>query len=60
VLGPFQWFHIRNGGVLGHRRRGGGRDRLEDISWTVVVIGIITFLAVSEIYSSKKHSTNTS
>jgi hypothetical protein len=60
VLGPFQWFHIRNGGVLGHRRRGGGRDRLEDISWTVVVIGIITFLAVSEIYSSDTHSANTS
>lgn len=46
VLGPWQWFNIRNGGLLGgHRRRGGGRDRLEDISWTVVIIGIITFLA---------------
>ncbi|PMD45001.1 hypothetical protein L207DRAFT_507927 [Hyaloscypha variabilis F] len=46
VLGPWQWFNIRNGGLLGgQRRRGGGRDRLEDISWTVVIIGIITFLA---------------
>lgn len=45
ALGPWQWFNLRNGGLLGGRRRGGGRDRLEDISWTVVIIGIVTFLA---------------
>jgi len=45
TLGPWQWFNLRNGGLLGGRRRRGGRDRLEDISWTVVIIGIITFLA---------------
>jgi hypothetical protein len=49
ALGPFQWLNIRYNGILGgHRRRGGGRDRLEDISWTVVIIGVITFLAVSD------------
>ena len=49
ALGPFQWFNIRYNGILGgHRRRGGGRDRLEDISWTVVIIGVVTFLAVSD------------
>jgi hypothetical protein len=59
VLGPWQWFNIRNGGLLGgQRRRGGGRDRLEDISWTVVIIGIITFLAVSETDSPERHPTN--
>lgn len=49
AMSPFQWFNIRAGGVFGggRRRRGGGRDRLEDISWTVVVIGVITFLTVS-------------
>ena len=46
VLGPWQWLNIRHG-IGGQRRRGGGRDRLEDISWTVVIIGIVTFLAVS-------------
>lgn len=51
ALGPFQWFNIRHNGLLGgHRRRGGGRDRLEDISWTVVIIGVVTFLAVSDRY----------
>lgn len=54
AFGPFQWFNIRNGGFGGfgggHRRRGGGRDRLEDISWTVVIIGVITFIAVSYVF----------
>jgi RING-variant domain len=51
AMGPLQWFNIRlNGGFGGRRRRGGGRDRLEDISWTVVIIGIITFIAVSYFY----------
>jgi len=45
ALGPWQWFNLRNGGLLGGHRRGGGRDRLENISWTVVIIGIVTFLA---------------
>lgn len=26
ALGPWQWFNLRNGGLLGGRRRGGGRD----------------------------------
>ena len=52
ALGPFQWFNLR-GGIFGTgRRRGGGRDRLEDISWTVVIIGVVTFLAVGDLYLS--------
>jgi hypothetical protein len=31
----------------GGRRGGTGRQRLENISWTVVIIGVITFLYVS-------------
>jgi hypothetical protein len=58
ALGPWQWFNLRNG-LLGGRRRGGGRDRLEDISWTVVIIGIVTFLAVSDTDLSGWYVTNT-
>jgi len=43
AMSPWQ-FWLR-GGWGGGRRRGGGRDRLEGISWTVVIIGLITFLA---------------
>jgi len=48
AMSPLNWINLRTGGVFGggRRRRGGGRDRLEDISWTVVVIGVITFLTV--------------
>ena len=51
AMGPWQWWNLRNSGLIGggHRRAGGtGRDRLENISWTVVMIGIFTFLYVSE------------
>jgi uncharacterized membrane protein YidH (DUF202 family) len=46
AMSPWNWWNLRRGGFLnGGRRQGGtGRDRLEDISWTVVIIGVITFL----------------
>lgn len=41
-------WHIRGGlGGFGRARAGGGRNRLENISWTVVILGIMTFLYVS-------------
>ncbi|PBP21962.1 RING finger domain-containing protein, partial [Diplocarpon rosae] len=48
AMSPWHWWNMRNSGLLGGggRRRGGtGRERLSDISWTIVVIGVITFLA---------------
>lgn len=42
---PWHWWNIRIGG--GIRRGARGRNRLEDISWMLVAIGIITFLTVS-------------
>ncbi|KAL2071409.1 hypothetical protein VTL71DRAFT_12644 [Oculimacula yallundae] len=50
AMSPWHWFNLRNSGVMGGGRRrvaggGTGRDRLNDISWTVVIIGVITFLA---------------
>lgn len=52
AMSPWHWWNLRNGifGGGGGRRRAGagtGRDRLADISWTVVIIGVFTFLAVS-------------
>lgn len=57
AMGPWHWWNLRQGGIIGGggRRRagrqGGGRERLENISWMVVVIGALTFLYVSHISS---------
>lgn len=46
AMSPWQLF-LRGGiGGGGGGRRRGGRDRLEGISWTVVVVGLVTFLFV--------------
>lgn len=45
AMSPFQWWNLRQAGVVGGgaRRRGGGRDRLEDVNLMLVVIGAVTF-----------------
>ena len=51
ALSPWQWWNLRSTGVLrgvGHPNNA-GRDRLANISWVVVVIGVGTFLWVSTI-----------
>lgn len=45
VLRPWHWWNVRIGG--GGRRGGRGRDRIENISILMVVIGVVTFLSVS-------------
>lgn len=53
AMSPWQWFNLRHGGVFGgaRARRGGtGRDRLDNINWALIVIGLITFLGVSIHY----------
>ncbi|KAI1344075.1 hypothetical protein F5Y15DRAFT_368992 [Xylariaceae sp. FL0016] len=47
VMSPWQWWNLRSSGVLnsGAVRRGGtGRDRMENINLTLVLIGVVTFL----------------
>ncbi|KAM3074309.1 hypothetical protein ACMFMG_002878 [Clarireedia jacksonii] len=45
VMSPWQWWNIRATGVFGGGTRAGtGRGRLENISWTLVIIGVLTFL----------------
>ncbi|TAQ84099.1 hypothetical protein B7494_g7580 [Chlorociboria aeruginascens] len=46
AMSPWTWWNLRQTGIIGGggRGRGTGRDRLENISWTLVIIGVITFL----------------
>ena len=54
TLSPWHWFNMRGGGVYvgggGIGARGGGRvgvtgrDRLNQLSWITILIGIVTFL----------------
>ncbi|KAH6656775.1 hypothetical protein BKA67DRAFT_655084 [Truncatella angustata] len=45
AMSPFQWWNLRTSGIVGGgaRRRGTGRDRLEDVNLMLVVIGAATF-----------------
>ncbi|KAK2072975.1 hypothetical protein P8C59_007292 [Phyllachora maydis] len=43
-MGPFQWLQIRFGGV---RRRGNGRDRLDNINYAYILLGVITVLGAT-------------
>jgi hypothetical protein len=44
-LGPLHWWNVRVGGG----RRGRGRDRLENISWVLVAVGVATFIVVCHL-----------
>ena len=50
AMSPWHWWNLRNTGILGGGGRGRGntgRERLENISWSLVLIGVVTFLYVS-------------
>ena len=42
TLSPFQWFNLRIGGRGRTSMGGNGRDRLEQIGWLTIMIGVIT------------------
>lgn len=44
TLSPFQWFNIRTGGLGRTHVGGSGRDRLQQLSWITIMIGLGTFL----------------
>ncbi|KAI1136683.1 hypothetical protein F5Y05DRAFT_390565 [Hypoxylon sp. FL0543] len=47
VMSPWQWWNLRTSGIIGGgggRRAGTGRDRMQNINLTLVLIGVITFL----------------
>lgn len=49
AMSPWQWWNLRSVGVIGRggARAGTGRNRMENMSWSLVVIGVMTFLYVS-------------
>lgn len=51
AMSPWHWWNLRQSGMLGGGRGRGntGRDRLENISWSLVLIGLVTFLYVSRL-----------
>ena len=51
ALSPWQWWNLRSSGIMSGGGRAGntGRDRLQNISWVVVLIGVGTFLWVCSI-----------
>lgn len=48
AMSPWHWWNLRQSGMLGGgiRRGNTGRERLENISWSLVLIGLVTFLYV--------------
>lgn len=48
AMSPWQWWNLRTSGVIGGggRRGATGRERMENISLTLVLIGVLTFLWV--------------
>ncbi|OJD18328.1 hypothetical protein AJ78_01641 [Emergomyces pasteurianus Ep9510] len=46
ALSPWQWWNLRNSGLVGGGRRPAatGRDRAASVSWIVLLIGVVTFL----------------
>ena len=51
ALSPWQWWNLRSSGIMrsGSRTGDTGRERLANISWIVIVVGVITFLLVREL-----------
>ncbi|KAI0389735.1 hypothetical protein F5Y17DRAFT_447888 [Xylariaceae sp. FL0594] len=46
AMSPWQWWNLRTSGIVGGgtRRAGTGRERMENINLTLVLIGVFTFL----------------
>ncbi|KAK4146461.1 uncharacterized protein C8A04DRAFT_34928 [Dichotomopilus funicola] len=44
VMSPWHWLNVRFGG---RRRRGTGRNRVEQINWALVVVGVLTFMGAT-------------
>ena len=50
ALSPWQWWNLRSSGIMGgNGRAGNGRDRLANISWIVILVGVGTFLWVGAL-----------
>lgn len=52
AISPWNWWHIRSGGVFGGGRQT-GRSRAANISWVVILVGVVTFLWVCSLISRR-------
>ena len=51
TLGPWQWFNLRSSGIVSGGRGGTtGRDRLTNLSWIMIILGVATFLWVCQFH----------
>ncbi|KAK4098274.1 hypothetical protein N658DRAFT_499693 [Parathielavia hyrcaniae] len=46
IMSPWNWFNVRFG-TGGRRRHGTGRNRMEQVNWALVAIGVITFMGAT-------------
>ena len=46
ALSPWQWWNLRSSGIVSGGRANTGRDRLANLSWIMIVLGVATFLWV--------------
>ncbi|KAL2126562.1 hypothetical protein VTI74DRAFT_667 [Chaetomium olivicolor] len=44
VMSPWHWINVRVGGRRARRR---GNERLENLNWALVFIGVMTFMAAT-------------
>ncbi|KAH8839756.1 hypothetical protein MCOR27_010131 [Pyricularia oryzae] len=47
AMSPWQWWHFRNGGMLGNAGNRRGRDRMESVNLALVMVGLFTFLVAT-------------
>lgn len=49
ITSPWQWWNLRGSGMMGSGGRTGatGRERMQQISWVAVLVGVMTVLYVS-------------
>lgn len=49
TMNPFAWFNFRGSGLVGGRAGNSGRQRIQNLGWIAIMVGVATFLWVSEI-----------
>lgn len=58
TMNPFAIFNYRSSGMMGVRSGNTGRQRLQNIGWLAVIVGVVTFLWVSRQIPPHSASSN--
>jgi len=54
TLSPWHWFNYRSPGILRGGRAATGRERVAQISWFTIMVGVVTVLVVSPDHDDSK------